>query len=230
MKTQIQADARARLRTRRLTGYALAAGAVVGCEQTARADIIYSGVRDEALAPNSFLSLNLNDTGPLADTTSDFLFVQSASDAYRILFMAGLNRGTPFNGEVVDSRGRLSPLGAGAAVGPSQTFGTQFVAANTYTTALLGSSSSGTKFGPFIGAQGKFLGLRFQIPADGSTHYGWARVSVADDLSMTLTDWAYESTADVGIIAGAVPEPASLGLLALGAAGVVALRRGRKSG
>jgi hypothetical protein len=42
----------------------------------------------------------------------------------------------------------------------------------------------------------------------------------------TLVDYAFESDAGVGIAAGAgIPEPTSLGLLAVGAAGLVARRR-----
>ena len=66
-----------------------------------------------------------------------------------------------------------------------------------------------------------YAGFRFNA-ADG-VHYGWVRLAV----SAGLIDFAnpiaaaYESAPGVGITAGAVPEPGTLSLLALGAAGVL---------
>ena len=71
-----------------------------------------------------------------------------------------------------------------------------------------------------------FVGFRFN---NGSgVQYGWARITMNGSPfnSFTLNDFAY---ADVGetILTGQVPEPGSLGLLALGAAGLVAWRKHR---
>jgi len=78
-----------------------------------------------------------------------------------------------------------------------------------------------------------YLGLAFDI--SGSTHYGWAQLAVnisnstPQSSSVTLIDYAYQDQAGIGINAGAttetVPEPSTLALFALGAAGVIALRR-----
>jgi hypothetical protein len=74
--------------------------------------------------------------------------------------------------------------------------------------------------------------LTFNL-ADG-THYGWAQVSAnvdADSATFTLIDWAYQDVPNAEIKAGegaVVPEPSALALLALGAAGVAAVRRFRK--
>ncbi|MEQ9455031.1 MAG: PEP-CTERM sorting domain-containing protein [Phycisphaeraceae bacterium] len=74
----------------------------------------------------------------------------------------------------------------------------------------------------FVG-QGNFLGYRFQI--DGNTHYGWVQVDVSENLeNAIITGFAYEATPDLGIAAGAIPEPTSLALLAAGA-GALGLRR-----
>ncbi|MGI9516139.1 MAG: PEP-CTERM sorting domain-containing protein, partial [Pirellulaceae bacterium] len=73
------------------------------------------------------------------------------------------------------------------------------------------------------------LGFRFDI--NGSTHYGWAEVDITNNnTELTITRWAYESDADTAIHVGAIPEPGSLGLLGLGAAGLLAFRRRRKNG
>jgi MYXO-CTERM domain-containing protein len=70
-----------------------------------------------------------------------------------------------------------------------------------------------------------FAGLRLDLGGTGGFNYGWARIDYNDDANtMTLLDFAYETTPDVGITTP-IPEPHSLALAALGAAGIGALRR-----
>lgn len=52
-----------------------------------------------------------------------------------------------------------------------------------------------------------FIGLSLQI--SGGLHYGWASIS-RNGSEYTLLDFAYNSTADSQIAAGAVPEPSTL--------------------
>jgi hypothetical protein len=65
------------------------------------------------------------------------------------------------------------------------------------------------------------------------TYYGWLRMTYDDaSNSLTLHDFAYETTANLAILAGAtaVPEPAATGILAaLGAGGLATWRRLRKA-
>lgn len=63
---------------------------------------------------------------------------------------------------------------------------------------------------------GAYMGLRFAGP-DG-TQYGWLRLrSGLDSAELTLLRFAYETDPDVAIPAGAVPAPAGLAALAIGA-------------
>lgn len=76
-----------------------------------------------------------------------------------------------------------------------------------------------------------YVGVSFDI--SGNTHYGWLEILIARDggrpSELSVLSGAYEDVAGVDIAAGAIPEPASvgmgLGLLALGAAGVRRMRQ-----
>ena len=108
-------------------------------------------------------------------------------------------------------------------------------AANPFVTP--GASAFFTSFGTlaFRGGYGNdqwldagigFVGLRFNTGA--GVQYGWVRLNMngSPDNSFTMVDYAW---ADLGenIVTGQVPEPGSLGLLALGALGLVAWRKQR---
>jgi hypothetical protein len=80
----------------------------------------------------------------------------------------------------------------------------------------------------FIGTRG-YAGVKFDIPG-GTLHYGYLDIGVSTGGSqITVYGGAYESQANERIQAGAVPEPTTLGLLALGAAGVATWRTRRRS-
>jgi hypothetical protein len=107
---------------------------------------------------------------------------------------------------------------------------------------LLTKTSRGGSFGLWYDARDRYLGLKFKIGSE--THYGWARLSVVGNyrtITATLTGYAYETISGKAIIAGATkgpddagptaslntptPEPATLGVLAMGAHGISIWRR-----
>ena len=90
--------------------------------------------------------------------------------------------------------------------------------------------------GRWVNVRDRYLGLKFKI--NGKFHYDWARLNVKVlkgkfKITATLTGYAYETIPGKAIIAGATkgpddaetaaslhshtPEPAALGMLALGA-------------
>ena len=79
--------------------------------------------------------------------------------------------------------------------------------------------------GSFLNTSGKYLGVKFTIGA--VTNYGWIHVVVdgsSEPTNALIKGYAYEDTPG-GQIAAGVPEPGSLALLALGAAGIALFRK-----
>ena len=91
--------------------------------------------------------------------------------------------------------------------------------------------------GPAFDTQG-FLGIRvFEQEfdweeEDALPYYGWIRIEhSAADATLTVHDWAWNSTPGEPILAGQIPEPATYAILvALGALGFAIVRRRCRSG
>ncbi len=80
-------------------------------------------------------------------------------------------------------------------------------------------------YSPWNGNTDGYAGLTLDFD-DGSEHYGWAHISFnEDEQAMTLHGFAYETTAWKPLHAGEVPEPSTLVMFAMGAAGLTLLRR-----
>ena len=52
-----------------------------------------------------------------------------------------------------------------------------------------------------------YFGMQFDI--EGETHYGWVHLVNTFGITGYITEWAYETTPDTGLLAGVVPEPAT---------------------
>lgn len=102
------------------------------------------------------------------------------------------------------SSGAPAGLSMGNAIGTSGVFygsqGSMGVVQGTYLGAPINGQYGPYTSGNFVGAE-KYLGVRFDI--SGSTYYGWVRVEMSSDATtMTLKDYAYESTSGSSINAG----------------------------
>jgi hypothetical protein len=148
-------------------------------------------------------------------------------------------------------------LTAGTLIGPTSTFdwqeGDNFQSSGKWIRAnrlidedatqidqvLGGRPSSGVYLptsGPnFVGlapTDVRFLGVKMELNNSGVTNYGWIglRITNAADATGEVVGYAYETTPDVPLVAGAVPEPTTLLMTLFGAASLFAgflLRRRR---
>lgn len=81
---------------------------------------------------------------------------------------------------------------------------------------------SGTCVGDFKG-HNAFLGVEFFI--DANIHYGWINVKIEEDFPFgRIYGWAYGSTPNTPILAGAIPEPSTLLLLLSGGLGLLFIK------
>ena len=118
----------------------------------------------------------------------------------------------------------FAPLDSGLAFvfGTNNTTSAVFTSINNQNTSANFQSS-------FINFQAgsNFVGFRFD--QNGELLHGWAEfVFDGQDPStpqLTISRWAYQASPDASIAVGAVPEPNALMLLAMGAAGLLTLRR-----
>jgi hypothetical protein len=107
-----------------------------------------------------------------------------------------------------------SALPAGARIGPKGNFSVRFpfMAEELFNGVGSEDSALGAWAGKGKGIDNRYLGLKFVV--GGEVHYGWARLSVAlgnhrqfDDVSGTLTGYAYETVPGKPIIAGKITGP-----------------------
>jgi hypothetical protein len=237
---------------KQLNMYALAASAAgVGLlsAQPAEAKIVYTPAHAKVVQP---VPMDLNHDGIvdfyLAVNPSVFnsrleacQYLHSVSEG---TFCSRSSRGTNAM-RTIDSTGRV--FGAALRYGEKIQHGEQFGKSRVLLGGVSRQAGGGTYwYGPWFdggkGVKHRYLGLKFKI--EGRLHFGWARITIAttsDTWTAILTGYAFETVPGKAIIAGATqdaddpeptasvttptPEPASLGMLALGAPGLSIWKR-----
>jgi PEP-CTERM motif-containing protein len=189
---------------RRLKRYAAAAGlGAFSFAQTAEAGIVYTDIPDVNVNQGNTIYINLDGSGQ-----NEFAIVGAANQI----------RFNPYNIGGQQSRTLTSTgsyyvfsFNAGASIGP------------------LANSAGGARL-VLDPANNKYIGMKWDI-GGGNFRFGWARIDLLTLSTAKLYDFAYESTPNTAILAGAtgatVPEPSSLALVAAGG-GAMALAQLRR--
>jgi hypothetical protein len=155
-----------------------------------------------------------------------------------------VNANATFNarwiGPSSNTEGEASPLSFGADIGVGLDPSLSFYGGSGILQKTDGDPTTTAQKGPWpVDGSSAYLGIEFN--AGGGLQYGWIQLSACtpddavsgnpcnvDPGIVTVSSYAYQTTPGVDIAAGdtgAVPEPSSIALFALGAAGLVAYRR-----
>lgn len=235
-----------------LMGYAVAAGAagvgLLALAQPAEAKIVYTPSNIPITVNGPAVQLDLNHDG-----IADFSFFNGEGfdaarggargdarppegSSARFLNIYAVQPGNSVGAITSFTKQTCAAeLGPERRVGPGKNFQQGviplFDVAGDYT-------SPGTVNCPWQGNKGGFLGLKFVV--EGQTFYGWAYITLGS--VPALRGYAYEDVPNTTILTGATrgpdersdasrppalptPQPASLGMLALGAPGLAIWRR-----
>jgi len=218
---------------KKLSAYVLAAsvGAIL-LPSEAEAKIVYTPTYARTIDPIAVISIDLDHNGIVDFIVSSSNF--SGNNSVEVKPSVSGNQilsTSAFGGPAAAALRPGAYIGAGAHFSPE---------ANLMVGSYL---CTDTQFGPWADARGRYLGFQFLI--HGKTHFGWARLNVGR-CGTAMTGFAYETIPDRPIQAGLtqsademgtfvphtlVPDgnpslkPATLGLLAQGALGLVAWRR-----
>ena len=193
-----------------LAAYTTAAGATVGlallaAAQPAEAKIVYT--KTNLTITSSYL-LDLNHDG-VPDFDIDFcscrphgagLWVQVSNQSYVHAPRNAVREQTTFPGDAAALRNGVTIGPKQAFISPQYGYGAAMASAGSY-----GAPYSG---GPWLNVTKRYLGLKFLI--HGEVHYGWARLSVTDQIfKIVLTGYAYETTPNKSLRAGQTSETAA---------------------
>jgi hypothetical protein len=220
---------------KRLAAYVASAAAagvsVLAAPQSAQAKVVYTPA-NTVVTDGTTIDLN-NDSIP------DFNFVFFAAYHNQFLTVAPSVKGNAIRDCGGDAcAGFLGvPVGAGGKFASNDSyFGHGVMMADFFEYS---HSSFG---GPWANATNRYLGFQFRI--DGQVHYGWARMTVTNNLrNVVLTGYAYETVPNKPILEGhtsgaeaaenfapqellgPAPQVLSLGMLACGTDGLAIWRR-----
>jgi hypothetical protein len=240
---------------RLLASYATAATAaavgILALSCSAEAKIIYTHTHRQ-LPLNKYFPLDLNHDGIADVSFANSKGTTSAGGGWGVLTIFPTKSANRIWGDKT-SNGFIryaSALVAGTKIGAKGQFtpGDKLMAHSSSNGGRRRPSSSYNCKGPWKNASNRYLGLKFMI--HGKTHYGWARLTVTcsnTTVTATLTGYAYETIPNRPIIAGKTkgpgeidsavgqpnpaflatptPQPATLGVLALGSPGLAIWRR-----
>jgi hypothetical protein len=209
-----------------LAAYAAASGAVFAAAEAAQATVIYSGPQDIAIGTNQTYGLDLTGDG-----NPDFDFNQTSSADGGTLAL----QGNYCDDGVANTTTPGQPLPAGTDVESQSFYNTNpNGVGDLFPVTLATIGSDGTGSGPFYGVSDEYLAVLFFPDNQNTALYGWIELSVSGGADPTagptavIEGWAYDDAGGDILTGQTTPEPTALALLALGASGVLMLRRSPK--
>ncbi len=227
----------------RWAGYAAAGAAAFGAGEVADAAIVHSGVLNIDLA-GAAGNIDLDGDGVndifLSNPVNSATTIGGGS--YPVAGAGFVAQGNNIVGTgttattVANSNAGIAgftgafgyPYAYNIPVGAAIDGALSFLPAGTLAFVSYANNGGSSQFA--VQGQQGIIGVEFDI--GGNTHYGWIRVENRTGVPthlFTLVDFAYEDQPNTAINAGAIPEPGSLGLLALGATGLLGWRRRRSA-
>jgi hypothetical protein len=190
--------------------YAALAGGITAVAGVANAQIVHTDINPDTLVTGNGAVYDLDvDNNGVIDFTFN-LIVSSTSYTYGGFVTVDVNYAGAImspaasgNSMMASSYGMLN-VPAGSAIGSSGSFSSTSNWAGvggSYSLIYSTTSSTGSiSQGNFLNTDG-FVGLKFQN--SGNTHYGWARIEVANDGAvLSVKEYAFESTPNTAINAG----------------------------
>ena len=185
----------------------LAIVVLVSASECLHAKIEYTDIPDAAISSsNTLLDINF-----LGEGTKQFYFQWSLYDGWNYFDI------------VTNSTGSINPWVSGGSSPTAFDFGeTIGDASGGGGYRYLVRTQNSTVQGNWLDEELHYVGVRFNI--DGERHYGWIAAQFDKTAGeLTVSGYAYETDVNTPIPAGAIPEPATLTLLGVGA--VALLRR-----
>lgn len=216
MKTSLSQPLNRRLDSHLLTCSAIVAGVSTFTATRADAAIIYSGIVNAPVYPlNDPGNGGMFNGGMYFDFESPGTITQgSRFDTWDVNpYESGTKIYLNSNTSMVATGTSATGLLGGDTIGPASVYNAAADRVITITPPASGSGYYGFKF-------------TSNNPSGATTMYGWAQISFTAGGPGSVVSFAYENTG-APIAAGAVPEPSSLSMLALGALGLTQMRRRR---
>lgn len=165
---------------------------------------IYINVVGGVSGPSTTFGWDINPWGT-ATTTSALNFFNPAAPTGGVY--------------AISVAGQVASLSVGSVVGPGTTYGS-------------GLATTTAASSPWVLNSLNYFGFRLLNEANGLVHYGYGSMLIGSSLqTRTVQNLWFESTPGVAITIAPIPEPSSIALMLMGAAGVAGLvaRRRRQT-